>query len=83
MLQHGTGTVVHGFKPALLKAQLDFFLGGMKGNGALETQGLNSTEVKLSTISHPLEQVSEIFFSHDIARKPGHPATGGDIAPHQ
>lgn len=50
MLQHGTGTVVHGFKPALLKAQLDFFLGGMKGNGALETQGLNSTEVKLSTI---------------------------------
>lgn len=41
--------------PALgLKAKLDFFLGGTKGNGTWKTQGLNSTEIKLSVISQKI-----------------------------
>lgn len=32
---------------ALLKPQLHVFLSGTKGNGTLETQGFDSTEIKL------------------------------------
>lgn len=63
---------------ALLKTQLDFFLGKTKGNGTLETQGFESTEIKLSATSHPPVRVSENSFSHDITRNPLPLATGGD-----
>lgn len=35
-----------------LKTKWDFLPGRMEPDGDLETQGLNSTEVKLSMISH-------------------------------
>lgn len=46
---------------ALLKAQMDFFLGGgrqgTKRNRTFETQGFDSIEIKFSTIYHPPVQV--------------------------
>lgn len=35
-----------------LKTKWDFFLGRMEGDENLETQRLNSTEIKLSMVSH-------------------------------
>lgn len=54
----------------LLETQLEFSLGGVKGNGSLETQGLNSTEIKLSTLSHLSRRVSQNASSHDLTRRP-------------
>lgn len=48
---------------ALLKPQLYFFYGRAKGNRTLGNLGVNSTEIKLSTISHPPIWVSENSFS--------------------
>lgn len=48
---------------ALLKTKWDFFLGGTKGNETLETQGWDSTEIKLSTTSHPSMGTSRHSYS--------------------
>lgn len=48
------------------------------GKWTWETQGFGSTEMKLSTISHPPIQVSENAFSWDMARNPPPLATGVD-----
>lgn len=43
----------------LLKPQLHFFLDGTRGNGILETQECNSTEVE---ITHSPVRMSEYYF---------------------
>lgn len=47
--------------PVLLRAERDFFLGGTKGNGILETQGFNSRHNKFHSFSHG--SLRKIFFS--------------------
>lgn len=59
---------------AQLKTWLDVFLGGMEGDGNLETQEINFTQI--NTIHSPM-QVSENSFSCDITRSPLSPGAGG------
>lgn len=63
---------------ALLKTGLDFSQDRMEENGTLETQGFNSTEIK---ITHPPFGGSENSFSRDIARTPIPRVTDGGILP--
>lgn len=62
---------------ALLRANWDFFYGGMEGYGALATQGCNFTQINAT--QSPV-RVSENSFSHSITRNTHSPATGGDKA---
>lgn len=62
-----------------LKTKWDFFLGRMEGDENLETQRLNSTEIKLSMVSHFFVEASGNSYSHGIPRSPLSPAAGGNM----
>lgn len=68
--QHGKEILKTGSDFNSLKSQLSFFYDWTKGNGTVETQRYNSLEIKLATISHLSMQVSENYFSQDIAITP-------------
>lgn len=61
---------------ALLKIKWNFFHGWMKVDRTLETQGFNSTEIKLFMIPHP--PVRSLKFSFPLLPSLL-PATGGDM----
>lgn len=56
-----------------------FFLVETKGSETLETQGFDSIENNISTISHPPIGSLRNYFSWDITRSPFPQATSEDI----
>lgn len=64
---------------ALLKPQIHFLLGPTKGNGKLETQEFDPTEIKTFYITSSSQIVSENSFSWDIVRSLLLPANGKDM----
>lgn len=64
--------------PALQKTKWGLFLGGTQGDGTLETQRLNFTEIKLSMIPHAPVGASGNSYSSGTPRDPLPPTTGGD-----
>lgn len=64
-----------GFNLSSAEDKMDFFLGGIEGDGTLKTQGFNSTPI---SIPHSPMQVLENSFSGYITRSPFPLATSGD-----
>lgn len=51
----------NGRNPGSAEDKMGLFHGRTEGGGALETQGFNSTEIKLSPESHPPVGPQEMF----------------------